>query len=172
MRFQIAGGLEVEIEAGKSKVLVTAGVFAEGQGPFLVVAIEGDPVLELVPAQIDAEGNEVGGVASSVSPSLIIAVGNPAAVMVEVTLPDGSKVLVEDKFAPLFQAVIDSNAALIKKLGEVLSGAELEALRRELEVVQAELAAEKILTAKLRESLPKIELLASELAALAALLKE
>ncbi len=152
----------------KSKVLLTSDVFGVGSvGPFQVVGFEGDLILvELVPA---SEGQEAK--VAPVDPGLIAEVDNPDEEKVEVKLPSGEVVLVPADLAPVLEAFIKLNADLTEQLAKIISGSELEVLKKELEAKQAELDAANARVAQLKELLPPVEAAAEALAKAVELLK-
>jgi hypothetical protein len=161
MLVKLPDGSLVEVTL-KSKVLLASDVFGIGSvGPFQVVAFEGDLiVIELVPA---SEGQEAK--IAPVDPGLIVAVDTPDEEKVEVKLPSGEVVFVPADLAPVLEAFIKLNADLTEQLAKIISGSELEALKKELEAKQAEL------DAQLKELLPPLEAASEALAKAVELLK-
>ena len=167
MLIKLPDGSQAELKVG-SKVTLTSDVFGPelGTGPFEVVSFEGDmPNLLLA---TDAEGVQK---IAPVSVELIFSVDNPDALKVEVKFPDGTVVLVDADLAPVLQAVIDSNQALMQKLADLLSGDELKAMQAQLDAMKLERDSELAFSDKLRGSLPALEAASGSLAEVIAALK-
>lgn len=149
MLIKIADGSEVEVTIGASKAFLVDDTFGLGKGPFLIVGQEGDlPVLEL-------QGGEEPKTAP-ISPELIAAVSTPDD-KVDVRLPSGEVVRVDASVAPILVAIIDANSTLLSQLGKLLSGEEVAALKRELEITIVERAHLQAQIDQFRGLLPVLE---------------
>ena len=163
MIIKLPDGTQVDLVVG-SKVTLLSEVFGPeiGLGPFEVVSFEGDlPDLMLVPPDKIAP----------ISIDQIASVQNKVVDKVEVKFPDGTVVLVDADLAPVLQAVIDSNQALMQKLADLLSGDELKAMQAQLDAMKLERDAALAFSDKLRGSLPALEAAGGSLAEVIALLK-
>ena len=147
MQVKISDGSLVEITENVTKVVIKEGVFPQGVGPFLVVGFDGE-----LPVILLSESEK-----APISPELIVGADNPDAEKVEVKLPSGEVVLVPVDVAPILDAFIKMNEDLVSQLAKVLSGSELEALKKDLELKQAELDVAVAKVEQLGGALPAVE---------------
>jgi hypothetical protein len=106
-----------------------------------------------------------------VDPGLIASVQNKVADKVEVKFPDGTVVLVDAVLAPVIQAVLDSNSALMSKLAEILSGQEIKNMQIQLDAMKLERDTAVAFADKIKAAVPALEAAEAALAEDVALLK-
>jgi hypothetical protein len=133
MLIKLPDGTQSELVAG-SRITLTSPVFGDeiGLGPFEVLEFVGEvPVIVLF---ISGSGDQK---TAPVDIGLIASVDNVDPELTEVTLSDGTVVLINAKVAPAIQAVVTVNQALEKALAELYSGDAIRAALAERDAANA-----------------------------------